>query len=301
MVKDKSIQIVRVIAMIFIVLCHLFQKIPNNILIMSAQFFNVGVFIFLFISGYLYGKKNITNYIEWIKKRFKTIIIPMYIFIIIISICLIFKDAFNIKYIFIYMFNVQYFFGSLSGTGHLWFLSIIMICYIILLLLNKKKELIVRNKCLIIIILTLLAIIISFISLKWSLVIWYIITFIIGYTWNSDYKNIFIVSLICVFSIFGRVICQKLFDNSFVYDGIIVPFLQIILAITLYIIIKYTYIKFEQFFNRKEKILNYFDEMSYYIYISHYVFFDGLLSTIYLTNNIFINMDKKDLIKKYDC
>ena len=56
--KDKSIQIIRIFSMFLIIICHIASQSNISLFHMSAQFFNVGVFIFLFISGFLYGKKE---------------------------------------------------------------------------------------------------------------------------------------------------------------------------------------------------------------------------------------------------
>lgn len=66
--KDYSISILRVIGMISIVLCHFFGWLKINAL---AQFLNYGVYLFLFISGYLYANKQIDNYKQWIVTRLK--------------------------------------------------------------------------------------------------------------------------------------------------------------------------------------------------------------------------------------
>ena len=58
MKKDVSIQIVRICAMFSILACHLVQELNNSKIAQLAQFFNVGVYIFLFLSGYLYGNKK---------------------------------------------------------------------------------------------------------------------------------------------------------------------------------------------------------------------------------------------------
>ena len=184
MVRDRGIQIIRIIAMFSIILCHLMQEMSSSLLIKSAQFFNVGVYIFLFISGLLYGRKNIDNYKQWIVKRFKTIMIPVYAFIVILSVILLFQNNFNFKYILIYLFDLQYFFGGMIGSGHLWFITIIMICYLITILLNKYKTFF--SKKYFIFILIVLAIILSMFSLKYSLLLWYIIIYIIGYNFKRD-------------------------------------------------------------------------------------------------------------------
>lgn len=54
----KSITYLRVLATISILCCHLVVTFNSKLLEMSAQFFNVGVYLFLIISGYLYGKKT---------------------------------------------------------------------------------------------------------------------------------------------------------------------------------------------------------------------------------------------------
>ena len=57
---------------------------------MTAQFLNVGVSIFIIISGYLYAKKEIKEgYFKWIRKRAKRILVPMYFFMIFLLIILI--------------------------------------------------------------------------------------------------------------------------------------------------------------------------------------------------------------------
>ena len=61
MKKDVSIQIIRICAMFSIILCHIVQEVNNNVIAQMGQFLNVGVYIFLFLSSYLYGKKKIES------------------------------------------------------------------------------------------------------------------------------------------------------------------------------------------------------------------------------------------------
>ena len=49
--KDNSIMICRIVGMLFIVICHIGTYFDSGIV---GQFFQYGVQIFLFISGYLY-------------------------------------------------------------------------------------------------------------------------------------------------------------------------------------------------------------------------------------------------------
>ena len=52
---DYSIALVRIVSCIMIFLCHYVQILGNPIIAQTAQFFNVGVFVFFMISGYLLG------------------------------------------------------------------------------------------------------------------------------------------------------------------------------------------------------------------------------------------------------
>ena len=52
--KNASISLIRMVAMSFIIICHIFQTYGNEL----AWWFNVGVQIFLIISGYLYCSKD---------------------------------------------------------------------------------------------------------------------------------------------------------------------------------------------------------------------------------------------------
>ena len=109
MKKNVSIQLVRIIATVLILLCHLVQEFGNTTIAMTGQFFNVGVQIFLFLSGYLYGKKNINDSKKWIMSRLKKVIIPVYIFMIILFIIHFAMGSMNWKSLLVYLLNLQYF------------------------------------------------------------------------------------------------------------------------------------------------------------------------------------------------
>ena len=78
--RDINIQIIRILAMLSIVICHIVQETNNKYLVMSAQFFNIGVYIFLIISGYLYSEKNIEVKSFYKKKIFKNYIANVYFY-----------------------------------------------------------------------------------------------------------------------------------------------------------------------------------------------------------------------------
>lgn len=144
--RNVSIQIIRICAMLSIILCHLVQEVNNTVIAYTGQFFNVGVFIFIFLSGYLYGKKKIENNKEWLINRAKKIIIPVYSFMIFLIIIHIVNHTMEYKYIFIYLFDLQYYLGGISGAQHLWFVSVIMLCYIVNIHLQYNNKMIMSKK-----------------------------------------------------------------------------------------------------------------------------------------------------------
>lgn len=61
-VKNYNFAIwLRVAAMFSILLCHFVQQSQNSYLNMSAQFFNIGVELFIILSGFLFGIRGGDN------------------------------------------------------------------------------------------------------------------------------------------------------------------------------------------------------------------------------------------------
>ena len=122
--KDYSVSLARMIAMLMIITCHIMQWLGSEL----AWWFNVGVQIFLCISGFLYGQKRTGNIKNFILRRFRKILIPYYIVIVpVIIIYFIFagKDISFTKAI-----KVLIMCSTLRGGGHLWFVPTILLCYV---------------------------------------------------------------------------------------------------------------------------------------------------------------------------
>jgi Predicted acyltransferases len=129
MFHSKAVSSIRLIALIFIVACHIFQG--ENIVL--AWWFNVGVQIFLFMSGFLYGTKNIEHASIWLKKRLARIVVPYYLFlaIVILFYAVFAGELLNVDALLTNLFLLQGFGTGLAGIEHLWFLSYILLCYLI--------------------------------------------------------------------------------------------------------------------------------------------------------------------------
>lgn len=120
-----SISAVRFIAMLMIIICHLFQFYGNEL----SRWFNIGVQIFFVISGFLYGTKHIDNPISFIKKSFIKILTPYYLFLLISFLLyfIFYPQDISLKTSIKAVFCA----GTIPGLGHLWFVGYILLCYLI--------------------------------------------------------------------------------------------------------------------------------------------------------------------------
>ncbi len=286
--RDASIQLFRVLSMISIIICHICEQSTNTFIAQLGQFFNVGVFCFLFISGYLYSEKKIDNPIHWLFKNLKKILIPMYVFMIFLFAINYINNDFSFKYIFIYFFNLQYYLGYVTGGEHLWFLTILMLCYLLIIVLKKieDRKLVIFN-----IILLLLAIFCSFVNFKLGFTLFYLFAFSIGFMFKKQYmknmKNIWFVLLVGFVALIGRLLGKMYLDSTPLYDIVIFSISHLVLSITLFSFIQ---ILHKKIIIKNSKFLSYIDSLSFYIYITHNVFISKPFVLLILTPFFPINL-----------
>lgn len=71
----------RTFSVLSILLCHLVQANPSSYVQMTAQFFNIGVELFIIISGFCFGLQGkIDDWKKWYGKRVQRIYIPYELF-----------------------------------------------------------------------------------------------------------------------------------------------------------------------------------------------------------------------------
>lgn len=122
-VRDYSLSLVRLIALLMIISCHILQFYHCEL----AWWLNVGVQIFLCISGYLYGQKNVGSIKAYYLRRIRKIGIP---FLIV--------SVFEIAVYFLFArehispvsaIRTLLLDKTLYGGEHLWFVPTILFCY----------------------------------------------------------------------------------------------------------------------------------------------------------------------------
>lgn len=131
---DYAISLVRMLAMVMIITCHFMQFYGMEL----AFWLNVGVQIFLCISGFLYGKKVINDDMAFIISNFKKILKDyyIYVFICIILYTLFVPELMPIRTVILLLLCRT----TVDGLGHLWFINCILCCYFITPLIDKIER-----------------------------------------------------------------------------------------------------------------------------------------------------------------
>lgn len=251
--KNNTIVLIRVISMILIVLCHIigyYTFIPGSGAL--SGIFNVGIFSFLMISGYLYGAKKIDNYGQWLIQRFKKVYLPASITVaIFLIILLVFKGHYPIKSMLIYLCNLSGIALIFKGFGatfqaigpfdHLWFIAVIMIAYSLtpLFALSTKYHLNKRAHALIVLLLFILT---TLLTVCFNISIIHFIAYYIGYLlgyyrFNENKLTYKTYGILCMTMVLSQVIRFGLghFIGDFVIYEAIAEIAHTILGLWLFV------------------------------------------------------------------
>lgn len=284
---SPHISVLRVYSMFLIIITH-FLSWRN---IDDFQIASVGVACFLFISGYLYGDKNIENRKDWIKNRIKRVLVPFWILAIALSIYLIVKGdyQFALRQIVESLFNLQGLHnvlhfpialgnGHMPGLAHCWFLTIIMLCYIgVIFLKNSCAEKFGDNHPGILLLLVI-ALHIAFCFI--NIAIGCFVIFFVGYFFRrleylSKTLNYFFAKMtfVMLLAVAIRIVLKKIIDGDFFYDFFISSFSSNVCAIWCFIFVKWICGRSSLLATiTAKKNWKWIDNMTYPLYLTHYMF-----------------------------
>lgn len=277
--------------MLMIIGCHIMQYYGNGL----AWWFNVGVQIFLCISGFLYGQKNIDNVTCFYNKRLKKILIPYYLVFIPFGIIefVFARDVFSIK---------DYAMGlvlcsTIKGAEHLWFIPTILMCYLITPLLQEY-----RNKCVegkrTFVIFTVLGVIITsvliqgFTTFNPAWICCYVIGYALGINENGKYireKVLMVIAGIITFA--GnclQIYCEYIANIDFTGFGIIKNYNHVMLGVFIFSLLKVIFEEVD--LNEFDKFLKLSDEYSFEVYLVHQLLILGPFSLLALTGYSLVNI-----------
>lgn len=279
---DYSIALVRIVSCIMIFLCHYVQILGNPVIAQMAQFFNVGVFVFFMISGYLLGQKRINKgkLALWYKKRIIRIFVPLYIVVIFVLMALYLEGIHvSLKAVMMYAFNLQAFGANIWGVRQLWFLTIIMICYIVTPVLQHIREYSTVAKRVIITAYILIQLASAVMGIRMiALYMFYVGTYAVGYyvmpkiVDSINNKNKVIWSIAMVVAVGVRLVCKVAIGDSNIYNYIIVLYTQTILGLWIIIAVKSVYQAFSDRISRK--LIKTLDGYTMEVYMVHMMFME---------------------------
>ena len=302
--RDNYISFFRILSMMFIFGCH-------TIRIHSvSQFLHIGVQMFFIISGFLYGQKEIKNVWAWLCKRYLYLFIPIIIFVSFLGIYIdISNGNFDLYKIFIYIFGlegVNFLQGYIdpitfnnilyNGTYHLWFITVLMICYLLTALVNFVETKIKFQKNIFIlcfVIVFVFSLITPFISIYFSHIIVYFLGYIFSRYFYNYYtsvsgKQLLLNLFLFVFGVFIKLLGRHLFDETILYNDVISPLSFNIITIALLVVLRYIFIRYSKTLNKimEYNVVKHLDKISYYFYIVHYAFLIGPLFILHDSSDI---------------
>ena len=297
---DVSISIIRLISMILIISCHILQGLKLE----AAFWVNVGVQMFFFISGFLYGTKDIDDVKSFYKKRFKRIIIP-YIIILIIMLLMEYivkNKSYAVDVIIGNLLGLQSFFGRVKTLTHTWFISYIIICYAITPIIQKVQLNNVKGIAFVrkLICICLFISILSYFKVTYIIAPW-ICNYIIGYFYSRYFKkyehksmkfNIAFVIITLLLLIFRIIVQYNIINVSWpeiISNNItlIKQWSHVLLGCSICIIL---YKGLSLLKLKYDIVLKWNDKVSYCIYLVHQIFILYYFSLLKLTPNLALNI-----------
>lgn len=292
--RDYAISLIRLIATVFIISCHIMQYLDIEL----AWWFNVGVQMFLCMSGFLYGKKGkIENDLKFYKKNIIKILTDYYVvvvFVMLVFVVFLPEERSTVSFIRALLLS-----GRLSGGEHLWYIPYCLLCYLITPFLFRYFEHYKdgkRVKAFLMLCVLAFFVIEGFFNYFLSAwIICYIIGYFLGTVANEKngklYKGIS-WSVVAGAAVFNTV--QIAIDYVIKLEFVGIPawlyerfceYAHVALGIALFVILKFVFSKlFENGVPKViEKICTCSDKYSYDIYLVHQFVILGPLSMMLLT------------------
>ena len=295
--RNYSISAIRFISMLMIIACHILQGLQ----IKWAFWVNVGVQLFFFVSGFLYGKKKIVDAKKFYVKRIKKVLFP-YIIVLAISLLLEFfvlKNHYSITRIVGCFMGFGAFTGNISILSHTWFVSYILLCYLLVPIFqnifNCDKF---KNNFFFLIFVTVLIQMFQKFGVINAEVSW-LNNFVFGYFYSKccnekKQETIFNTFMFVMFFIiipFAIIYQEQLQVNlpSILNNNAstIINYGHVVLGSVLFIVL---YKIMNSCHIGENIILDFSDKYSYYIYLVHQIFILNSFSVLFLTKNLFINI-----------
>ena len=285
--ESTALSIIRVFAMVLIVLCHIAQCYD----LQAAWLLNVGVQIFFFMSGFLYGKLNLpSSPFAFYKKRLVKLYFPYIIWVtLIVCVYAVFNLYKPNKWqLVLYFFNLQWFSTPIDGLNHLWFLTVLMVGYLMTPWVKRIHE----RYPLFCILAFVICCVIEFVIIKkfYSFFAWVALYFagMLYGAYNSKKLSNVVLLVTGVFLIVMGMLFKMDWLNriEYRYHNIWLHWALGLFLFALFYRIIPLIIKSD-----KENVaLKHLDQISYEVYLTHHPLILGPLSMMFITRYVLLNV-----------
>lgn len=302
--RDYAISIIRVISTSFIVICHMMKYYDCEL----AWWFNVGVQIFLCMSGWLYGTREFdnTNWIDFYKLQFRKILLDYYL--VVISAIIIYyvgaREYVNLGK----AFGVLVACETLERGGHLWYIPYILLCYLITpvvaqlverIIKNNFKETIYRVVIYLFVFILVIEVFFNYFNSAW--LVCYILGFILSrinvtgkeYFRKCKFLIVFMAVVCNSMQIYIDYILEYKFEGAFnLMYGRVCDYAHVLLGIALFLILRDAFnVHYKNNYSEKlVKVLTVTDKLCFDIYLVHEFFITGPFSLMSITTWKIVNI-----------
>ena len=285
-----ALSVIRVFATLCIFLCNAVQLSGSALLQKSGQIFNVGVPMFMMLSGFLFALKPApASYRIWFKNRIIRILVPYYLFLLFLLlvhiVCSGFSSIAPMQWL-LYVVPLQGFTQNyINGAEHLWFVTDILLCYLLtplLYILQRKLENRKRRWLLLVAVLYFAGLFLSVFCLPAivSTTIVTVFSYMLGFLFMKPLLSlrcyVFIITLFAAVAL--RVGTNLMIDGTLLYDRLIAPVSHQLLALSLFCLLFLLTCKYFKPLLKAKKAMLSVDCVSYEIYLVHYMFIIGPLT-----------------------
>ena len=276
-VKSVSLSISRVVATLGIVICHIisyYTIIPGHDIL--GHFFNVGVPMFIIISGFLYGKKAILGggILMFYVKRLIKVYLPVWIFAVVILLVL---GPSELWHTMIAILNLQGLnslivagdnFNAGPNLSHTWFVTIILLCYLILPALETAID---KIKPIHIFFMWLAVLILPYVGVSLQFIALFITSYYLSFNQALKRYNYWSLMTCACFAVLLRLVGHRCFDETVLYNDIIVIVSHCILAASIMLFIREWSLRHTKASMTLIEIraFKFLEKYSFYIYIVH--------------------------------
>lgn len=140
--KNYTISAIRMVCTISIVLLHIFQQYRSIFPIANiiSDWLNLGLVMFFCISAFLYSRRDISQSINWLFRRFRDLIVPSFLvgaIVLVIYFCCGYRRYDRIWDVILSCLGFQVWVKNSWLFMQLWFLSYILFCYLTVPLIQR--------------------------------------------------------------------------------------------------------------------------------------------------------------------